>query len=275
MDIKTLKTRVADGIATIELSRPHRRNAWTGRMHTEYRQMLSQFDQDPAVRVIIVTGDPEGKAFCVGADTAALEGHSKKGRYDSGTDETIAMPGYGTRDEFDATFAYHFGLSKPVIAAINGPAAGIGLVLAAFADIRFATKGAKFTAAHGRFNFPAEFGLSWVLPRIIGLTHANDILLTSRVFTAEESDEMGFLNKLLEPEELMPHALAYARQIVDGVAPGSARETKRQIYTDQHRDVGASVREAEHLLETMIKHPDYKEGIRAWMEKRTAKWGEE
>ena len=275
MDIKTLKTRIADGIAIIELSRPHRRNAWTGRMHTEYRHMLSGFDQDPAVRVIIVTGDPEGKAFCAGADTAALEGHSEKGRYDSGTDQSISTPGYGTRDEFDATFAYHFGLSKPVIAAINGPAAGIGLVLAAFADIRFAAKGAKFTAAHGRFNFPAEFGLSWVLPRIIGLTHANDILLTSRVFTAEESNEMGFLNKLLEPEELMPHALAYARQIVEGVAPGSARETKWQIYTDQHRDVGASVREAEHLLETMIKHPDYKEGIRAWMGKRTAKWGAE
>ncbi len=275
MDIKTLKTRIADGVAIIELSRPHRRNAWTGRMHTEYRHMLSGFDQDPAVRVIIVTGDPEGKAFCAGADTAALEGHSEKGRYDSGTDQSIATPGYGTRDEFDATFAYHFGLSKPVIAAINGPAAGIGLVLAAFADIRFAAKGAKFTAAHGRFNFPAEFGLSWVLPRIIGLTHANDILLTSRVFTAEESHQMGFLNKLLEPEELMPHALAYARQIVEGVAPGSARETKWQIYTDQHRDVGASVREAEHLLETMIKHPDYKEGIRAWMGKRAAKWGAE
>lgn len=275
MEIKTLKTCVVDGIATIELSRPHRRNAWTGRMHTEYRHMLSQFDQDSSVRVIIVTGDPEGKAFCAGADTAALEGHSKKGRYDSGIDETIAKPGYGIRDEFDATFAYHFGLSKPVIAAINGPAAGIGLVLAAFADIRFAAKGVKFTAAHGRFNFPAEFGLSWVLPRIVGLTHANDILLTSRIFTAEEAKEMGFLNKLLDPQDLMPHALAYARQIVEGVAPGSARETKWQIYTDQHRDVGASVREAEHLLETMIKHPDYKEGIRAWMEKRTAKWGAE
>ena len=271
MELKTIKLEQKDQIATVFLSRPHRRNAWTGRMHTEYRHVLTELDQDPGVRVIIVTGDPDGKAFCAGADTAALEGHSDKGRYDSGTTDDIARPGFGTREEFDATFAYHFGLSKPVIAAINGAAAGIGVVLAAFADLRFAVKGAKFTTAHGRFNFPAEFGLSWVLPRIIGLTHANDLLLSSRVFLAEEALEMGFLNKCLEPEALMPAVYEYAQMLTQS-APGSLRETKWQIYSDQHRSTRASVEEAESLLEAMAKHPDYKEGIKAWMEKRPANW---
>jgi len=272
MELKTVKIERRGPIATILLSRPHRRNAWTGRMHTEYRHVLAELDADASVRVIVVTGDPEGKAFCAGADTAALEGHSDKGRYDSGTKDDIAKPGFGVREEFDATFAYHFGISKPIIAAINGAAAGIGVVIAAFADLRFAAKGAKFTTAHGRFNFPAEFGLSWVLPRIIGLTHANDLLLSSRVFLAEEAMEMGFLNKCLSREELMPAVYDYAQMLAEGAAPGSLRETKWQIYSDQHRDVGAAVVEAERLLEDMVKHPDYKEGIKAWMEKRPANW---
>ncbi len=223
MELKTIRYELVDGIAMVTLSRPKRRNAWTGRMHTEYRWVLSEADRDSAVRVIVVTGDPEGKAFCAKpADMAALEGHSEKGRYDSGTTEDIAKPGYGVMAEFDATFAYHFGLTKPVIAAINGAAAGVGLVLAAYADLRFCVPGAKFTAAHGRFNFPAEFGLSWVLPRIVGLTHANDILLSSRVFTSEEAMEMGFLNKLLPEAELMPHVMGYARKMAEGVSPGYA-----------------------------------------------------
>ena len=272
MELKTIRLERRGPVATIVLSRPHRRNTWTGRMHTEYRHVLGELDAAREVRVIVVTGDPEGRAFCAGADTAALEGHSEKGRYDAGISDDIARPGYGVRDEFDASFAYHFGLSKPVIAAINGPAAGVGLVLAAFADLRFAVEGAKFTTAHGRFNFPAEFGLSWLLPRIIGLTHANDLLLSSRVFLAEEAMEMGFLNKCLSAEALMPAVYDYAAMLAEASSPGSLRETKWQIYTDQHRSVGGAVEEAERLLEEMVKHPDYKEGIKAWMAKRPAHW---
>ena len=273
MELKTTRYEIVEGgVAVVTLSRPKRRNAWTGRMHTEYRWLLGRADADRAVRVIVVTGDPEGQAFCAGADLGALEGHSEKGRYDPGTSDDIARPGFGVDPNFDAAFAYHFGVSKPIIAAINGAAAGVGLVLAAFADLRFAVKGAKFTAAHGRFNFPAEFGLSWVLPRIVGLTHANDILLSSRTFTSDEASAMGFLNRLTEAEALMPAVLDYARAMAANVAPGSARETKRQIYRDLHRDAAAAVGEAERLLETMIKAPDYKEGVKAWMEKRPAQW---
>lgn len=272
MQLKATRYEVADRVATITLARPQRRNAWTGRMHSEYRWSLSQADQDRQVRVIVVTGDPAGQAFCAGADLGALEGHAEKGRYDPGTDDSIAMPGFGVDAHFDAAFAYHFGVGKPIIAAINGAAAGVGLVLAAFADLRFAVAGAKFTAAHGRFNFPAEYGLSWVLPRIVGLTHANDILLSSRVFTSEEALAMGFLNRVLEPDALMPAVMAYARALADGVAPGSARESKRQIYRDLHRDAAASVSAAERLLERMITEPDYREGVKAWTDKRKADW---
>jgi enoyl-CoA hydratase/carnithine racemase len=272
MELKATRHEVADGVAVVTLARPKRRNAWTGRMHTEYRWILREADRDPAVRVIVVTGDPEGQAFCAGADLQALEGHSDRGGYDAGTPEDIAEPGYGVDPAFDATFAYHFGVGKPIIAAINGAAAGVGLVLAAFADLRFCAPGVKFTAAHGRFNFPAEFGLSWVLPRIVGLTHANDILLSSRVFTAEEAERMGFLNRIVPAERLLEEVLAYARALATSVAPGSARETKRQIYRDLHRDAANSVRAAEALLEQMAREPDYKEGVKAWMEKRPPAW---
>ncbi len=272
MELKATRYEVTDGIAVVTLARPKRRNAWTGRMHTEYRWILREADRDPGVRVIVVTGDPEGHAFCAGADLQALEGHSERGQYDAGTPDDIAEPGYGVDPAFDAAFAYHFGVGKPIIAAINGAAAGVGLVLAAFADLRFCVPGAKFTAAHGRFNFPAEYGLSWLLPRIVGLTHANDILLSSRVFTAEEAMAMGFLNRIVPADALMAEVMAYARNIAVGVAPGSARETKRQIYRDLHRDAANSVRAAEALLVQMSREPDYKEGVKAWMEKRPAEW---
>jgi enoyl-CoA hydratase/carnithine racemase len=272
VELKATRYAIEDRVATITLSRPKRRNAWTGRMHTEYRWCLQEADKDDAVRVIVVTGDAAGYAFCAGADLEALEGHAEKGRYDAGITNEIARPGYGVDPNFDATFAYHFGLSKPVIAAINGAAAGVGFVLAAYADLRFAVSGAKFTTAHGRFNFPAEFGLSWILPRIIGLTHANDVLLSCRVFTAEEAMTMGFLNKVLPADALMDHVTTYAKTLAQSVAPGSARTTKHQIYRDLHRDAASAVTDAERLLEEMIRHPDYGEGVKAWLQKRAADW---
>jgi enoyl-CoA hydratase/carnithine racemase len=174
MELKATELHIEDQVGIIRLNRPDRMNAWTGRMHTEYRWLLQTLEADPGVRAIVVTGN--GRGFCVGADSKALEGHVAKGGYDSGTTDEIAKPGFGVHKAFDASFAYHFGLTKPVIAAINGPAAGVGLVLACFADIRFAVPGVKLTTAHGKLNLPAEYGLSWLLPRIIGLGKANDLL---------------------------------------------------------------------------------------------------
>ncbi len=270
MELKNTEYEVDAGIATIWLNRPHRMNAWTGRLHTEYRYLLAQADEDKNVQAIVVSG--RGKGFCVGGDSEALQGHSKRGGYDAGTAADIANPGYGVAPEFDAAFAYHFGLSKPIVAAINGPAAGVGLALPCFADVRFAVPGVKFTTAHGKLNLPAEYGLSWMLPRIMGLGRANDILLTSRVFTSDEAYTLGFANALFSPETLMAQTYAYVRNMIETVSPNSLRQTRWQIYRDLHRDVAAAVNESEVLLNQMMTEPDYKEGVQAFIEKRKPRW---
>ncbi len=270
MELKTIVYAVDREVATITLNRPDRLNAWTGRMHAEYRWALDQAERDAAVRVIVVTG--AGRAFCAGADFNALDGHIEKGRYDPGTPDDMARPGYGVRPEFDAEFAYHFGLTKPTLAAINGPVAGVGLVLACFLDLRFAATGAKFTTAHGKLNLPAEYGLSWLLPRLIGVTRANDVLLSSRTFLAEEAYELGMLNRVLPAAELLPHVYEYARTLAATVSPASLRETKRQIYADLHGDVGSSVRESRRLLDRMMGEKDFAEGVRAFQQKRPPAW---
>ncbi len=266
MELKTIRYDVDDRVATITLARPHRLNAWTGRMHTEYRWAVAEADADPDVRVVVVTG--EGRGFCAGADASALEGHVDKGGYDPGTGDDLAEPGYGVRPEFDHDYAFHFGLRVPVIAAINGPAAGVGLVLACFCDLRFAAEGAKLTTAHGRLNLPAEYGLSWVLPRLIGVGRALDLLLSSRVVLAEEALGFGLVNRVWPADELLPHTYDYARDLAHRVAPRSLAETKRQVWTDLHRDVGTSVDEATALLEAMMREDDFGEGVRALTDKR-------
>jgi enoyl-CoA hydratase/carnithine racemase len=266
MELKAVRYRVQEGVATITLDRPHRLNAWTGRMHTEYRWLLQQAEDDPEVRVVVVTG--EGRAFCAGADRGALEGHVHKGGYDPGTGDDLATPGFGVRPEFDHDFAFHFGLTTPTIAAINGPAAGVGLVLACYCDLRFTSAGAKLTTSHGRLNLPAEYGLSWVLPRLIGLGRALDLLLSSRVVLAEEALALGLVNQVWPADDLLPRTYEYARALASGISPRSLAETKRQVYTDQHRGVGSSVEEARALLEEMMTEAAFREGVRALTDKR-------
>ena len=270
MEHKATRYTVDASIATITLHRPERMNAWTGRMHTEYRYCLDLAERDVAVRAIVVTG--AGRGFCVGGDAAALQGHVEKGGYDPGTPAQMARPGFGTSPEFDASFAYHYGLSKPVIAAINGPAAGVGLALACFADLRFAASGIKMTTAHGKLNLPAEYGLSWLLPRMIGLTRANELLLTSRAFLSEEALAWGLVNGVFPVETLLEQTYAFTRNLIAAVSPNSLRQTRWQIYRDLHRDVASSVEDSEALLNSMMREPDYKEGVAAFVEKRLPSW---
>ena len=271
LELKSTEFEVdEEGIATIWLSRPKRMNAWTGRMHTEYRYLLSRAEQDQGIRGIVVTG--RGKGFCVGGDSDALTGHIKKGGYDSGTSDEIEWPGYGVSDDFDALFAYHYGLSKPIVAAINGPVAGVGLALACFVDIRFAAPGIKLTTAHGKLNLPAEYGLSWVLPRLVGLGRANDLLLTSRVFYSEEALTMGLVNQLFDSVNIVQQARGYLHEMVRAVSPNSIKQTRWQIYKDLHRDAASSVEDSEKLLKEMMKEQDYQEGVQAFLDKRNPKW---
>ncbi|MFZ0248411.1 MAG: enoyl-CoA hydratase-related protein [Acidimicrobiales bacterium] len=269
MDLSELKvTRygVAARVATITLHRPDRLNAWTGRMHAEYLSLLQRAGEDPGVRVIVVTGT--GRGFCVGADAQALEGHVERGSYDSGLDDGTARPGYGVRAEFDADFASQFGIPKPIIAAVNGPAAGVGLVLACYCDLRFAAQGVKLTTSHGRLGLPAEYGLSWLLPRLVGVTRAADLLLSSRVVLAEEAEQLGLVNRVLPPEELLPFTYDYAGRLANEIAPSSLAATKLQLYRDLHGDVASSVRDAETRMADMMRGADFAEGVAALTERR-------
>jgi enoyl-CoA hydratase/carnithine racemase len=266
-DLKATRYEVRDHVATVTLHRPDRLNAWTGRMHAEYRALLDRAGSDPAVRVIVVTGS--GRAFCAGADSRALEGHVERGAYDAGLGDDVAMPGYGVRPEFDADFAYHFGIPKPIIAAVNGPAAGVGLVLACYCDLRFAARGAKLTTSHGRLGLPAEYGLSWLLPRLIGVTRAADLLLSSRVVLAEEAEQLGLVNRALPAGELLPHTYAYAGRLATEIAPSSLAVTKLQLYRDLHGDVATSVDDASTRMAEMMRGADFAEGVAALTEKRS------
>jgi enoyl-CoA hydratase/carnithine racemase len=265
-DLKVTRYSTRDRVATVTLHRPDRLNAWTGRMHAEYRALLARATDDPGVRVIVVTGS--GRGFCAGADSRALEGHVERGGYDAGLGDDVAMPGYGVRPEFDADFAYMFGIPKPIIAAINGAAAGVGLVLACYCDLRFAAQGAKLTTSHGRLGLPAEYGLSWLLPRLIGATRAADLLLSSRVVLAEEAEQLGLVNRAVAPDELLAHTYAYAGRLAHEIAPSSLAATKLQLYADLHGDVASSVRDAAARMAVMMGGADFAEGVAALTEKR-------
>ena len=271
-ELKVTRYAVDGAVATITLHRPERLNAWTGRMSTEYRALLARAADDPAVRVVVVTG--AGRGFCAGADTRALEGHVERGGYDPGTGPGMASPGFGVRPEFDAELAYHFGVPKPLIAAVNGAAAGVGFALACYCDLRFAAAGAKLTTAHGRLGLPAEFGLSWLLPRLIGVTRAADVLLSSRVLLAEEAFEMGLVNRVLAPGELMGAVTDYARTLATEVSPASLAATKLQMYTDLHRDAATAVEDADARLRAMMTGPDFAEGVAALTERRPPRFAD-
>jgi enoyl-CoA hydratase/carnithine racemase len=254
------------GVATVWLHRPDRRNAWTGRMHTEYRWICRTLDDDPAVRVIVVTGS--GDSFCVGADSKALEHHLEVGHYDPALAEDAAQPGYGVRPEFDADMAWQLGMRVPMIAAVNGACAGVALALAAFCDLRFAVEGARITTATPRLGLPAEYGLSWILPRLIGATHAADVLLTGRILPAEELGRMGFFNAVAPRPHFDEQVAAYAGMLA-AASPASVSTTKRQLWTDLvHNNPAAAVEHSKTLIAELMKGPDYAEGVAALREKR-------
>jgi enoyl-CoA hydratase/carnithine racemase len=274
MELKVTQSLVQDGVALVRLNRPDRGNSWTQRMNAEYRWLMKRHDEDPEVRVIVVTG--AGRQFCVGADFKALDHHgaSDKDYVESSRNEEMARPGHGVNEEFDHELIWHWGLSKPVIAAVNGACAGIAVALAAFCDLRYAAAGAKFTTSTPRLGLPSEYGLSWVLPRIVGLTQAADVLLTGRIIKAEEMKEIGFLNAVHPAEEFEARVLATARDMAAGVSPIAVKTAKRQLYAEllDHRP-GQSVERSKALTGRLLKHPDFREGVASAQEKRAPVFG--
>ena len=269
--LKATCYEVAAGVATITLNRPDRLNAWTATMNAEYRAHLQMASADDSVRVIVVTG--AGRGFCAGAESDDLAGHAERGSYDSGAAVDLATPGYGVRDEFDAELAYHFGIPKPILAAINGPVAGIGFALSCYCDLRFAARGAKFTTAHGKLGLPCAFGLAWLLPRLIGLPRALDLILSSRTFTADEAYDLGLVTTVVDGHDLLDQVRDYARILATTVSPASLAASKLQVYESFHMTAAESVRAAEAMLDPMMAGPDYREGVAAMREKRSPVFG--
>jgi enoyl-CoA hydratase/carnithine racemase len=159
-------------------------------------------------------------------------------------------------------------MRKPVIAAINGACAGMGLTMALVCDVRFAAQGAKFTTAFARRGLIAEYGISWLLPRLVGWGAALDLLLSGRVFYADEAAELGLVKQVLTSEDLLPSAIAYAEDIATNCAPNSLAVIKQQVYADTMRDVFAASEVAEKLMHESMGRPDFIEGITSFFEKR-------
>ena len=205
---------VSDGVAVLTLNRPDRLNAWIPEMQIQYFDLLQEAAADPEVRAIVVTG--AGRGFCAGADM-----------------ESLQSLGSGEGDEAradDRPQTFPLTVPKPVIAAVNGPAAGLGLVMALMCDIRFAASGAKLTTAFARRGLIAEHGISWVLPRLVGSANALDLLFSGRVVLAEEAAQMGLVNAVHPPEELLDRTLDYARELATLSSPTSMAVMKRQVY---------------------------------------------
>ena len=265
-ELTALRWEVDDRVATVWLHRPHRHNAWTGRMHTEYRQVMAELESRDGLRAVVVTGTPP--AFCVGGDSRALTGHAERGGYDAGLPAEPASPGGG--DRLDADFVWQLGYRLPIIAAVNGACAGVGLSLAAYCDLRFVAADAKITTAAPKLGLPAEYGLSWILPRLLGVTRANDLLLSGRVVTGAETEAWGLWNAVAaDGESALTAALLYARTLAATTGPVAVETTKRQIAADLLRhDPAGSVADSLRLLDEAMGTDEYREGSTALAEKR-------
>lgn len=267
MEYKTIRYHVDGGIALITLNRPHRNNAWTGRMETEYHHAMYQAERDDTAGVIVLTG--EGRNFCVGADSKALEIHAEAGAYDSGVREPLLEPGDPGHPAYGTPHGFPLAMAKPVIAAVNGAAAGIGFVVACFADIRIAAEGAKLTPSSSKLGLPAEHAVSWILPRLIGYGRATEIMLSSRVVSADEALAIGLVNAVYPRDQLLERVMDYARKLIDSAAPSSLRVTKAQLSQDLYRPLRESAEESARLIDEMVGSDEFNQGVAALTERRS------
>ncbi|MET7398817.1 enoyl-CoA hydratase-related protein [Dactylosporangium sp. NPDC005572] len=237
-------------VLVLVLNRPERLNAWTNELEDAYFARLDEAEDDPSVRAVVVTG--AGRGFCAGADLAALAAIS------DGAD----VPPRPRARTFPLT------LRKPLIAAINGPAAGLGLVEALYCDLRFATPDAKLTTSFAQRGLIAEYGIAWLLPRLVGLSRALDLLLSARVVTGAEALTMGLVDRVVDADQLLDAAVAYAQALADTCAPASMATIKAQVYGALDTDLPTAVAESERLMAASFTGPDLAEGVRSYLERR-------
>jgi enoyl-CoA hydratase/carnithine racemase len=242
---------VKAGVATVTLNRPEKLNAWTAVMEREVHAAVRAAAGDEAVRVIVLTG--AGRGFCAGADMSLLQ------------DLATGAPA----ESLDAS-GYHWpmAVSKPVIAAINGPAVGLGFVIPLYCDIRIAAESARFSVVFSRRGLIAEWGIAWILPRLVGLPHALDLTLTSRTIDAAHAHRIGLVTEVFPTEGFGEHVQEWAARLAAEVSPRSLRIMKKQIWDAQKQDFTEAFEAALAAMNASLASDDFREGVAHWIEKR-------
>jgi enoyl-CoA hydratase/carnithine racemase len=238
------------GVVVLTLHRPDRRNMWTLAMEEEFYSCLDRATGDERVRVIVVTG--AGRAFCAGLDPEVLDSIRAGARY-----ATNRRPQ-----------TYPTTVPKPIVGAINGACAGIGLVQVLCFDYRFAVRGAKFTTAFAKRGLPAEDASAWMLARLVGPAHAMDLLVSGRVFLAEEAQRLGVVQRISAPGEVLDDAVAYARELAATVSPVAMAMIKSQVWRDSATTMEQARVRAQYLLALAKAQPDFQEGVKSLVEGR-------
>jgi len=261
---------VAERIATITLNRPDKLNAWTAIMEQEVRSAIEEAERDENVRVIILTG--AGRGFCAGADMSLLSsvvasGVDERVRKQASSSSTSG-PVDGVRADFRKKYSYFPAVGKPVIAAINGPVVGLGLVIALYCDLRFASDAAKFSTAFARRGLIAEYGLAWILPRLVGHANALDLLFSARMIDSAEALRMGLVNQVFPQDVFLAKVNEYARDVAANSSPRSTRIMKRQVYDAMFQNLGEAFDVAEREMLSSLQCEDFKEGVAHFLEKR-------
>lgn len=255
---------VEEGVAVVRLNRPDRLNAWRSQMDLDVRAAMREAADDPSVRVIILTG--AGRGFCSGADMTTLQGIQTGGSQGS----QGAPPPFDpdAREDFRKLYSWFPSVPKPILCAINGACAGLGLVLSLYADIRFASDAAKFTTAFSRRGLIAEHGISWLLPRLVGFANAADLLYSARVITSSEALAMGLVSRVIPAAEFEAEVMSYARMLAREVSPRSLREMKREIWNAQFQSLGDAIESANADMPASFVSEDFREGVAHFVEKR-------
>jgi enoyl-CoA hydratase/carnithine racemase len=250
-----------DGVAMITLNRPDRLNAWTYEMQLAVFDRLQEHAADERVRAIVLTG--AGRGFCAGADMQDLGALSAA----AGENGDAAQDALGERHD-PRPITFPLSIPKPIIAAINGPCAGLGLVVALMCDIRICAAGAKLTTAFARRGLVAEHGIAWMLPRLVGPARALDLLFSGRVVLGDEAAALGVVNRAVADDRVLDESLAYARELATHSSPASMATMKRQVYGDFNRSLADALQTANRLMLESFSKPDFAEGVQSFMERR-------
>ncbi|MBF2755920.1 MAG: enoyl-CoA hydratase [Gammaproteobacteria bacterium AqS3] len=255
-------------VATITLNRPDQLNAITGGMLLKLRAAAARAGDDDSVRAIVLTG--AGRGFCAGADMQGLNATaSGSGGFSGGGERPQpAEIALNSAEEFDGPNTYFPLIPKPVIGAINGPCAGLGFVIALFTDIRIASDKAVFTTAFSRRGLIAEHGCSWMLPQLVGIANATDLLFSARRVSPQEAERMGLVNRVIEHESFADEVAEYARMLAEEVSPRSLRIMKEQLYASMFQTMQQSLKVANREMALSLRSDDFKEGVAHFLEKR-------